>query len=222
MTEPNPKGKAAVRQIFARFAENNPRPQTELNHSNPFTLLVAVVLSAQSTDVGVNRATAGLFAVADSPVKMVALGLEGIVQHIRSLGLYNSKAAHVLELSKILLRDHGGEVPGDRIALEALPGVGRKTANVVLNAVFGESTLAVDTHIFRLAHRLGFSGATTPERVEAELLSLIPQDYLYYAHHWLILHGRYICMARRPKCHECLIAAYCPSFCSEKPPVHES
>ena len=153
----------------------------------------------------------GLFAVADDPEKMVALGLEGIKARIKSLGLYNAKAANVLALSIILLRDYGGEVPADREALESLPGVGRKTANVVLNTAFGQMTLAVDTHIFRLAHRLGFSVARTPVKVEADLLALIPPSYLLNAHHWLILHGRYVCVARRPKCRDCLIADFCPS-----------
>ena len=219
MEQQPPKGRAAVQNIFEIFAEQNPQPKTELNYFSTFTLLVAVVLSAQSTDVGVNRATAGLFAVADSPAKMVTLGLEGIVHHIRSLGLYNSKAAHVLELSAQLLSRHGGEVPSDRAALEALPGVGRKTANVVLNLAFGQPTLAVDTHIFRLAHRLGFSSATTPAGVEADLLGLIAQNHLHRAHHWLILHGRYICVARRPKCHHCLIAAYCPPLFQKSRPL---
>ncbi|MDI9408528.1 MAG: endonuclease III [Candidatus Pacebacteria bacterium] len=206
------KGKDAIDQIFARLAAQTPEPRTELNYSNDYTLLVAVVLSAQSTDVGVNRATAGLFALADSPARMVALGLEGIKQNIRSLGLFNAKAANVLALSEILVRDFGGEVPHSRESLESLPGVGRKTANVVLNTAFGEPTLAVDTHIFRLAHRLGFSNGKTPAQVETDLLAIIPMAYRLHAHHWLILHGRYCCTARKPKCSDCIVAELCPSF----------
>lgn len=203
-----PRARAA--RIFAALGAANPAPATELHYSSPYTLLVAVVLSAQATDAGVNRATRGLFAVADTPAKMVALGLEGIRQHIRTLGLFNAKAANVLALSQQLIDRHGGEVPRDRAALEALPGVGRKTANVVLNEAFGEPTLAVDTHVFRVARRLGLSQGRTPDAVERDLVALVPRQWARAAHHLLILHGRYLCKARAPECWRCPLAADCP------------
>ena len=206
-----------VEQIFRRFAERNPHPDTELKYTNPYTLLVAVVLSAQATDKGVNKATEKLFKVADTPEKMVALGIDGIKRYINTIGLYNSKAKNVYELSKILIERYGGRVPADREALESLPGVGRKTANVVLNTAFGQDTIAVDTHVFRVAHRLGLSDGKTPRAVEEDLMRIIPPRYRRHAHHWLILHGRYICKARRPLCEKCFLADLCPSALPLKP-----
>ncbi|MFQ3596149.1 MAG: endonuclease III [Sphingomonadaceae bacterium] len=198
-----------TKRIFDTLGAADPAPRTELVFTNPYTLLVAVVLSAQATDAGVNRATRGLFAVADTPEKMVALGLEGIRSHIRTIGLYNAKAANILKLSEILIARHGGEVPRDRASLEALPGVGRKTANVVLNEAFGEPTLAVDTHVFRVARRIGLSAGRTPEAVERDLLACVPKKWARPAHHLLILHGRYLCKARTPECWRCPIARDC-------------
>jgi endonuclease-3 len=198
-----------VREIFRRFSVQRPEPRGELDYINPFTLLVAVVLSAQATDVGVNKATRGLFAVADTPQKMVALGEEKVGRYIRSIGLWRGKAKNVIALSEALIRDHGGKVPDSREELMKLPGVGRKTANVVLNSAFGQPTMAVDTHIFRLGNRLGLAPGRTPEEVEQMLLEVIPPDYLRHAHHWLILHGRYVCKARRPECERCIIADLC-------------
>lgn len=198
-----------VRRIFEALGSANPEPRTELHYSNPYTLLVAVVLSAQATDAGVNRATRGLFAVADTPAKMVALGVEGIAAHIKTIGLWRAKAANVHALSRLLLERHGGEVPRDRAALEALPGVGRKTANVVLNEAFGEPTLAVDTHVFRVARRIGLSAGTTPEAVERDLVARVPKRWARAAHHLLILHGRYLCKARAPECWRCPVARDC-------------
>ncbi|MEX6508167.1 endonuclease III [Jiella sp. M17.18] len=198
-----------VAEIFRRFAVQRPEPQPELEHSNPFTLLVAVVLSAQATDAGVNKATRGLFAAADNAAAMAALGEDQIREHIRTIGLYRNKAKNVLALSERLLAEHGGEVPRERAALEALPGVGRKTANVVLNTAFGEETLAVDTHIFRLGNRLKLGPGKTVDEVEERLLAVIPPEYRRHAHHWLILHGRYVCKARRPECEACIIADLC-------------
>ena len=198
-----------IRRIFARFAEADPEPKGELDYVNPFTLLVAVVLSAQATDVGVNRATGPLFAAADTPEKMLALGEDKVRDHIRTIGLYRNKARNVIALSRMLIERHGGEVPRDRDALEALPGVGRKTANVVLNIAFGEPTIAVDTHLFRLGNRTGIAPGRTPLEVERTLLKVVPKEYLRHAHHWLILHGRYICKARKPECHRCIIADLC-------------
>ena len=195
--------------MFARFARANPDPQGELHHTNPYTLLVAVVLSAQATDAGVNKATAALFDKVDSPQKMLALGEQGLIDHIRTVGLYPTKAKNIIALSRILLERHGGQVPHDRAALEALPGVGRKTANVVLNIAFGEPTIAVDTHIFRLANRTGLAPGKTPLEVESKLEKLVPGDYRLHAHHWLILHGRYVCKARKPDCGNCLIRDLC-------------
>jgi endonuclease-3 len=198
-----------VATLFARLSAGNPAPATELAYANPFELLVAVVLSAQSTDTGVNRATAGLFAAAGSPAAMVALGEDGIRNHIRTIGLFNTKAKNVLSLSAALLANHEGEVPHDRAALEALPGVGRKTANVVLNEIFGEQTCAVDTHIFRVANRTGLAPGTTPRAVEDALMVVIPAAYRRHAHHWLLLHGRYTCVARKPECWRCIVADLC-------------
>ena len=211
-----------VEEIFRRFAERNPHPDTELRYTNPYTLLVAVVLSAQATDKGVNKATEKLFKVADTPEKMVALGIDGIKRYINTIGLYNSKAKNVYELSKILIERYGGRVPADREALESLPGVGRKTANVVLNTAFGQDTIAVDTHVFRVAHRLGLSDGKTPRAVEEDLMRIIPPRYRRHAHHWLILHGRYICKARRPLCEKCFLADLCPSALPLKPAARKA
>jgi endonuclease III len=200
-----------VAEIFRRLSAANPEPKGELEHINPFTLLVAVVLSAQATDAGVNKATGPLFKVADTPQKMLALGEEALKERIKTIGLYRNKARNVMGLSRALIADHGGEVPRQRDALEALPGVGRKTANVVLNTAFGEATLAVDTHVFRVAHRLGLASGKTPLEVETGLLKVIPERYLQHAHHWLILHGRYVCQARRPRCDACVVCDLCTS-----------
>ncbi len=200
---------AELDEMFRRFAEQRPEPRSELNYHNPFTLLVAVVLSAQSTDVGVNKATKGLFEVADRPQEMAALGAEKIGSFIRTVNLWPTKARSVAALSEQLLRDHGGDVPRTREELVKLPGVGRKTANVVLNSAFGEPTLAVDTHIFRLGNRLKLAPGATPDAVELGLLQVIPPQYLRHAHHWLILHGRYVCKARRPECERCIVADLC-------------
>ena len=194
---------------FERLAANQPEPRTELDFSSPYTLLVAVVLSAQATDFGVNRATRGLFAAASTPAQMVALGVDGISHHIRTIGLFNTKARNVHRLSEILIADHGGTVPEDRAALEALPGVGRKTANVVLNEAFGHPTIAVDTHIFRVGNRTGMAPGKTPDHVERELLRRVPDKWKRGAHHWLILHGRYVCKARKPDCGVCRISEFC-------------
>ena len=194
---------------FALLAKADPNPQTELDFTNPYTLLVAVALSAQATDVGVNKATKNLFQVADTPEKMVALGLDGIKSHVKTIGLYNTKAQNVLALSKILIAEHNSEVPEDRAALEALPGVGRKTANVVLNEAFGWPTIAVDTHIFRVGNRTGMAPGGTPDAVEKELVRRVPENFKKGAHHWLILHGRYICKARKPECGRCPIYHLC-------------
>jgi endonuclease-3 len=203
--------KETIEEIFRRFQAADPEPKGELEHLNPFTLLVAVVLSAQATDAGVNKATRPLFKAADTPKKMVALGEDRVREYIRKIGLYRNKAKNVIALSEQLIAQHGGQVPREREALEALPGVGRKTANVVLNIAFGEPTIAVDTHLFRLANRLGIAPGKTPLEVEQGLLKVVPDKYLLHAHHWMILHGRYICQARKPKCGECLIADLCIS-----------
>jgi endonuclease-3 len=200
-----------VEEIFRRLRAANPEPKGELEHTNPFTLLVAVVLSAQATDAGVNKATRALFKIADTPKKMVALGLDKLQEHIRTIGLYRNKAKNVMALSERLLAEYDGQVPREREALEALPGVGRKTANVVLNIAFGEPTLAVDTHVFRVAHRLDLAYGKTPLEVELGLLKVIPEKYLRHAHHWLILHGRYICQARKPRCDACVVCDLCNS-----------
>ncbi len=198
-----------VAEMFRRFAIQRPEPRGELESVNAFTLLVAVVLSAQATDVGVNKATRPLFAVADTPHKMLELGEERVGEYIRTIGLWRNKAKNVIALSRALIEEHGGEVPATREALTKLPGVGRKTANVVLNSAFGQATMAVDTHILRLGNRLGLAPGTTPEEVEETLLRVIPAQYLRHAHHWLILHGRYVCKARRPECEACIIADLC-------------
>jgi endonuclease-3 len=200
-----------VEEIFRRFAAASPEPKGELEYVNPFTLLVAVVLSAQATDVGVNKATRGLFRVASTPRQMLALGEGGLQERIKTIGLYRNKAKNVIALSQRLIGEHGGEVPREREALEALPGVGRKTANVVLNTAFGEPTLAVDTHVFRVAHRLGLAEGGTPLEVEQGLVKVIPQEYMRHAHHWLILHGRYVCQARKPRCDVCIVSDLCRS-----------
>ena len=200
---------ADMEECFVRLSARLPDPQTELQFSNPYTLLVAVVLSAQATDVGVNRATKGLFAAADTPEKMAALGVEGITHYIRTIGLFNMKAKNVQRLSEILIETHGSQVPEDRASLEALPGVGRKTANVVLNEAFGHPTIAVDTHIFRVGNRTGMAPGKTPDAVEAELLRRVPDQWKKGAHHWLILHGRYVCKARKPECAGCVIEEFC-------------
>jgi endonuclease III len=200
-----------VKEIFRRFATASPEPKGELEYVNPYTLLVAVVLSAQATDVGVNKATRDLFRVASTPRQMLALGEGGLQDRIKTIGLYRNKAKNVIALSERLIGEHGGEVPRDREALEALPGVGRKTANVVLNTAFGEPTLAVDTHVFRVAHRLGLAEGRTPLEVEQGLVKVIPERYMRHAHHWLILHGRYVCQARKPRCEACIVNDLCRS-----------
>ena len=202
---------ALVRQIFSRFRAASPEPKGELEHVNPYTLLVAVVLSAQATDAGVNKATRGLFALADHPAAMLALGVERVRDLIKTIGLFRNKAKNVIALSEILLRDFGGEVPRDRASLETLPGVGRKTANVVVSMAFGQPTIAVDTHVFRVSNRIPLAPGKTPEAVEAGLEKIIPVEFLFHAHHWLILHGRYVCKARKPLCGVCLIADLCAS-----------
>jgi endonuclease-3 len=196
-------------EIFRRFAAKVPEPKGELNYSSPFTLLVAVVLSAQATDAGVNKATPALFAAADTPEKMAALGEERVTGFIRTIGLYRGKARNIVALSKKLAAEHGGQVPATRAALEALPGVGRKTANVVLNIAFREPTMAVDTHIFRVSNRTGLAPGRNPIEVEEELERIVPERYKLHAHHWLILHGRYVCTARKPDCPNCLIRDIC-------------
>lgn len=196
-------------ELYKRLAEARPDPRTELDYLNPFTLVVAVALSAQATDKGVNRATGPLFQVADTPAKMLALGEDGVAAFIKTIGLWRNKAKNVIALSKQLIDLHGGEVPHDRAALEALPGVGRKTANVVLAEAFGEATIAVDTHVFRVANRTGLAAGKTPDSVEAQLMKITPRDYLHGAHHWLILHGRYVCVARTPKCLVCPVNEIC-------------
>jgi len=198
-----------VEEAFRRFHAADPDPEGELEHVDPYTLLVAVVLSAQATDAGVNKATPALFAVADTPQKMVALGEKRLQNYIKTIGLYRTKARNLIALSKKLIEEHGGAVPPSRAALEALPGVGRKTANVVLNIAFGESTIAVDTHIFRVGNRTGLATGKTPLEVESKLDTVVPTKYKRHAHHWLILHGRYICVARRPLCEKCVIADLC-------------
>jgi endonuclease-3 len=201
--------RAAAGELFRRLQAGNPHPTTELQYTNPFTLLVAVVLSAQATDVGVNKATGPLFKVADSPEKMLKLGEEKLGDYVKTIGLWRGKTKNIIALSKILAEEHGGKTPKDRAALERLPGVGRKTANVVLNVAFGEPTIAVDTHIFRVANRTGLAPGKNPLEVELGLEKITPPEYLKDAHHWLILHGRYICVARTPKCPACPIADIC-------------
>ncbi len=227
--KPKPKGKTKrkvsrtrlgaeqIVDIFGRFRTVEPEPKGELEHVNPFTLLVAVVLSAQATDAGVNKATRGLFAIADTPEKMLALGEDKVRDAIKTIGLFRNKAKNVIALSERLMAEHSGEVPADRDALEQLPGVGRKTANVVMNMAFGHPTMAVDTHVHRVSNRLGLSSGKTPLEVEADLLSAIPAEFGLHAHHWLILHGRYLCKARKPECWRCLVADVC--LFAEKTPA---
>ncbi|NBC23652.1 MAG: endonuclease III [Gammaproteobacteria bacterium] len=203
--------------IYRRLRDANPHPATELEYSTPFELLVAVILSAQATDVGVNKATRRLFPVANTPAGILALGVDGLSRYIRTIGLYNSKAKNIIETCRILVEEHGGQVPRDREALEALPGVGRKTANVILNTAFGEPVIAVDTHIFRVANRTGLAKGKTPLEVEKRLSRLTPEEFLKDAHHWLILHGRYVCKARRPDCPNCIIADLCEYRRKTKP-----
>ena len=200
---------AAIEAFFATLKAANPHPQTELEYSSVFELLAAVLLSAQATDVGVNKATRRLFPVANTPQKMLNLGLEGLETYIKTIGFYHSTAKHLMQTCQILMDHHQGEVPRTRQALEALPGVGRKTANVVLNVAFGEATMAVDTHLFRLGNRTGLASGKTPLEVEKKLLKRIPAPYVVDAHHWLILHGRYVCQARKPLCWQCSVSAYC-------------
>ena len=197
------------RAIFERLRAADPHPQSELQHHSPFELLVAVVLSAQATDKGVNKATAKLFPVARTSAAIVKLGVDGLIPYVQSIGLFRNKAKNIVALSEILLRDHGGRVPANREALEKLPGVGRKTANVVLNVAFGEPTIAVDTHTFRVANRMGLAPGKTPEAVEQKLLKVVPEEFRQHAHHWLILHGRYTCVARTPKCGACIVRDLC-------------
>jgi endonuclease-3 len=202
---------AAIETFFATLQAANPEPATELAFASPFECLAAVLLSAQATDVGVNKATRRLFAVAPTPARMLQLGEAGLIEHIKTIGLFRSKARHLIETCRLLVEQHGGKVPHGRAALEALPGVGRKTANVVLNVVWGEPTMAVDTHIFRVANRTGLAPGRTPYEVEQGLLARVPEPYRVNAHHWLILHGRYVCVARTPKCGECRVSAWCDS-----------
>ncbi|WP_044559659.1 endonuclease III [Azospirillum sp. B4] len=201
--------RATIEEFFRRLAERDPEPKTELEYVNPYTLLVAVVLSAQATDVGVNKATKALFKIADNPAAMVALGEATVRDHVKTIGLFKTKAANVIRLSEILLAKHGGQVPRRREELEELPGVGRKTANVVLNVAFGEPTIAVDTHIFRVSNRTGLAPGKTVEAVEEKLVKVVPKAYRLHAHHWLILHGRYVCKARKPDCAVCGVIDLC-------------
>jgi len=198
-----------IHRIFETFETADPAPETELGYSSPFELLVAVILSAQATDVSVNKVTPGLFRAANTPEAMLKLGEEELKRHISSIGLYNNKAKNIIRTCEMLVREHGGEVPGERAALERLSGVGRKSANIMLNIVFGQPTMAVDTHIFRVGNRTGLAPGKTPLDVEKGLLKVIPKKFMRHAHHWLVLHGRYICMARRPKCHICPIESEC-------------
>lgn len=200
-----------IREMFSRLQAQNPKPSTELVYNSPFELLISVILSAQATDVSVNKATLKLYAVANTPQAMLDLGLDGLKDYIKTIGLYNTKAANVIKTCHILVEQHQGQVPENRESLEALAGVGRKTANVVLNTAFGWPTIAVDTHIFRIANRLGLAQSNTVEGVEKQLLACIPDEFKLDAHHWLILHGRYVCTARKPQCASCLLADLCPS-----------
>ena len=201
--------KENIAPFFATLQAANPAPETELEYSTPFELLAAVLLSAQATDVGVNKATRKLFPVANTPQAILDLGEEGLTEYIKTIGLYRSKAKHLMQACRMLVELHGGEVPHSRAELEALPGVGRKTANVVLNVAFGEPTIAVDTHIFRIGNRTGLAPGKTPLDVELKLEKRVPAEYRLHAHHWLILHGRYVCVARKPKCYDCAVAPYC-------------
>lgn len=205
------------RQIFERLKSANPHPTTELEYTTPFELLIAVILSAQATDVSVNKATRKLYAVANTPAKIFALGVDGLIPYVQTIGLYRNKAKNVVETCRLLLEQHHGEVPRDRESLQALPGVGRKTANVVLNTAFGQPAMAVDTHIFRVANRTGLAPGKNVDIVEEKLMKFIPSEYLMDAHHWLILHGRYTCIARSPQCWNCLIA----DLCEYKPKTHK-
>lgn len=198
-----------IKTLFERFSNANPKPTTELHYHTHFELLISVMLSAQATDVSVNKATAILYPIANTPAAILALGEEGLIPYIRSIGLYKTKAKNILKTCALLLELHGGQVPRTREALQALPGVGRKTANVILNTAFGEATMAVDTHIFRVANRIGLSKGKTPLAVENDLLAVVPKQYQHDAHHWLILHGRYVCTARKPHCQECIIRDLC-------------
>jgi endonuclease-3 len=207
----SPGERDRIQTIFDRFAATSSHPKTELHYSSPFTLVVAVALSAQATDKSVNKATEALFQAADTPAKMAALGEEGLIPYIRTIGLFRTKAKNVIALSHILIDRYGGQVPLNREALQSLPGVGRKTASVVLNELDVEPAIAVDTHVFRVSHRLGLARGKTPDQVEAELMAKVPPAYLTRAHHWLILHGRYVCVARRPRCESCLVSDLCPS-----------
>ena len=207
----SPAERARIQTLFERFEAAESDPRTELSYTSPYTLVAAVALSAQATDVSVNKATARLFAAADTPAKMLALGEEGVIPYIASIGLFRTKAKNLIAAARILVEEHGGEVPLEREALQALPGVGRKTASVVLNELGVEPAIAVDTHVFRVAHRLGLARGKTPDQVEHELMGAIPDPWRTRAHHWLILHGRYVCLARRPKCGECPVADLCPS-----------
>jgi endonuclease-3 len=200
---------AEIHEVFSRFRKANPEPKGELEHLNPYTLLVAVVLSAQATDAGVNKATRALFAVADTPQKMLELGEEKVREYIKTIGLYRNKAKNVIALSEMLIAEFGGEVPRTRAEIETLPGAGRKTANVVLNMAYGEHTMAVDTHVFRVGNRTGLAPGNTPLEVELGLEKVIPSEFMLHAHHWLILHGRYTCLARKPRCEVCLINDLC-------------
>ncbi len=215
---PRPFKPAEVAEFFSRFAAQDPNPRTELAYKNPYTLLVAVVLSAQATDTGVNKATTPLFRNVDTPQKMVELGEDRLREAIKTIGLYRNKAKNVIALSKALIANHAGQVPRDRDALEALPGVGRKTANVVLNVVFGEPTIAVDTHIFRVGNRTNLAPGKDPRQVEDRLEKIVPDKYKLHAHHWLILHGRYICIARKPRCPDCIVADLCRYGAKTPPP----
>jgi len=209
------KRRLQAEKIFAILKENDPAPTTELNYSNGFELLIAVILSAQATDVGVNKATAKLFPVANTAEKVAALGVEGVIPYIKTIGLYQTKAKNVIATANILAEKYGGEVPDTREELEALPGVGRKTANVILNTLYRQPTMAVDTHIFRLSNRLGIAPGKNVLEVEQQLLKVIPAEYMLDAHHWLILHGRYVCKARNPDCRNCIISNYCNFFNNE-------
>ncbi|MBS1170442.1 MAG: nth [Burkholderiaceae bacterium] len=200
---------AKIREMFERFRQANPHPASELEYRSPYELLVAVILSAQATDVSVNKATRVLFSVVNTPAAIAALGIDGLTPYIQTIGLYRNKAKNVVAMSENLLAEHGGEVPSDRAALEALPGVGRKTANVVLNTAFGQPTIAVDTHVFRVANRIGLAPGKNVDQVEQKLLKTVPDEFRHDAHHWLILHGRYTCTARKPQCWNCLIADLC-------------
>ncbi|MEO8142161.1 MAG: endonuclease III [Sphingomicrobium sp.] len=214
--------KADAFEFYRRLAENDPAPQTELEFVNPYTLLVAVALSAQATDVGVNKATRSLFAKVTTPQAMLDLGEEALKDHIKTIGLFNTKAKNVIAAARILVDDYGGEIPTDRLALETLPGVGRKTANVVLNVAFGHPTIAVDTHIFRVGNRTGLAKGKTPLAVELKLEKITPAPFLSHAHHWLILHGRYICKARTPECWRCPVADLCAFKLKTPPPKTRS